>query len=572
MPKRVNRRSLAKIRKKIIRSLFFLWKIDFFSLTIGTSCGYHSIRMDNLTQENQDEKSQNSGEIFNDSPESAYRDAVAPEETVQDNREEEKPLTQPEAQSVDIDQSQYVPSSDSSPPSSPPPFEEDKRKKYAIFGIGIILILLLLIIVFFILKRKPKVAENITLNYWGLWEEEEIIRPIIDDYKKAHQNITINYTKQDPKQYRERLQAAIDRGEGPDIFRFHNTWVRIFTSYLSPLPKTIYSDEEYKKTFYPVAANDLKVGDNYYGIPLMIDGLLLFYNEDILKSANVAIPSTWVDVQNAMSKLTVKEKGRIVTSAIPLGTAENVEHFADILALMMLQNGTQMTKSLFSCSDPSSTSCAVEALTFYRKFAEAPNNTWDDTLENSIVAFANGRAAMVIAPSWQAFVIKEMAKNTNLNFKTAPVPQLPCEKSPCPSVNWATYWIEGVSSKSKYQAASWEFLKYLSSASTMQKLYAEEVKYRKLFGEAYSRVDLGKTLADNPYLASLISEVSTMQSFYSASRTYDGDAGLNTRLIKYLKDAVNSLSSGTSIETALKTVDNGFKQVFTDWKIPSATQ
>ena len=147
-----------------------------------------------------------------------------------------------------------------------------------------------------------------------------------------------------------------------------------------------------------------------------IDGLVLFYNEDILKGANVDVPTTWIDVQNAVSKITVKEKDNIVTSAIALGTAENIEHFSDILGLMMLQNGTVLTKSLFSCVDTSSTTCAVEALTFYRKFAEEPNNTWDNTLENSIFAFAGGKVAMIIAPTWQALAIKEISPD--LNFKT----------------------------------------------------------------------------------------------------------------------------------------------------------
>ena len=48
---------------------------------------------------------------------------------------------------------------------------------------------------------------------------------------------------------------------------------------LAPVPKSIFSDDEYAATFYPVALSDLSRGGNYYGIPLEIDGLLLFYND-----------------------------------------------------------------------------------------------------------------------------------------------------------------------------------------------------------------------------------------------------------------------------------------------------
>lgn len=520
--------------------------------------------MDNLPKEDnqQETSSQNSGEIFSNQEKSAYEEAIAP---IPESTPVEAAYSEPQSPEINTENQDLASSSGSSLSEPPPPYIEDKGKKYLILGAIIIFFMVLIFLIFVFLRnmnsKKPvNNNSNITLTYWGLWEEEETMRLVIDDYQRLHQNISIKYTRQDPKQYRERLQAAIDRGEGPDIFRFHNTWVPMLLKFFSPLPKTVLSDTEFGKTFYPVVSYDLKIGENYYGIPLEIDGLLLYYNEDILKSANIPIPSTWIDIQDAVAKLTVKEKDKIVTSAIALGTAENIEHFSDILALMMLQNGTQLTKSLFSCTDSATTSCAVEALAFYRKFAETPNNTWDETLENSIVAFAGGKVAMILAPSWETLTIKQL--NPSLNFKTAPVPQLPCQTNPCPAVNFATYWVEGVSNKSKNTDAAWEFLKYLSQADTMQKLYAEEVKLRKHFGEPYSRVDLGKLLVDNPYLAPLINSAATMKSFYSASRTFDGETGLNTGIINYMKDAVNSLSQGVSPETALKTADNGFKQVF----------
>jgi multiple sugar transport system substrate-binding protein len=535
--------------------------------------------MDNSPKDNSEENKQTSGDIFSSSTESAYQEAATLENQPPDiyGQDAQTTVSQPSESPINTLQNQsplesgYSLENGASNP--PPPFIEDKRKKYIFIAAGAILFILIMIAVVSFLFRKPsRPAEKITLNYWGLWEEKELMQPAIDEYIRAHPNITVNYIKQDPKQYRERLQAAIERDEGPDIYRFHNTWTRMMLSYLAPMPKTVYSDSDYEKTFYPVTTDDLKISGNYYGIPLMIDGLLLFYNEDILKSANVPVPSTWVDVQKAVPKLTVKEKGKIITSAIALGTAENISHFSDILGLMMLQNGTQLNKSFFSCADKNSSTCAVETLTFYRQFADKPNNSWDETLDDSIVAFAGGKVAMIFAPSWQFFTIKELAKNTNLNFKTAPVPQLPCANPPCLEVNWATYWVEGVSSKSKNKEASWEFLKYLSQASTMQKLYSEQIKYRKFFGEPYSRIDLGKSLSSNPYLAPLISEAPTMKSFYFASRTYDGETGINSTLIKYLKDAVNKLSQGVSVETALKTADDGLKQVLSRFGITTAAQ
>lgn len=521
--------------------------------------------MDDSSKPNES-NSNTSGQIFSDNEKSAYQEAVfSPEEA-------NLPPPQPGA-----DPQYSPPDTGSEPPppdtfSGPPPFVVDPRRKFMVIGLIIIIIFIIIFFAVRILssRNKPKpdtaLKEKITLNYWGLWEEAEVIRPVIEEYQKNNQLIEIKYQRMDPVDYRERLQATIDRGEGPDIFRYHNTWIPMMVKYLSPLPKDTVSDNEFTKTFYPVVESDLKIGSNFYGLPLEIDGLLLFYNEDILRGANVPVPKTWVDVQNAVPKLTVKNGNRIVTSAIALGTAENIEHFSDILGVMMLQNGTNLNKSLFACPDPNTTDCAVEALTFYRKFAAVPNNTWDDSLENSILAFAGGKVAMIFAPSWQAHVISEI--NPNLKFKTAKLPQLPCNQDPCPEINWATYWVEGVSAKGEHQKEAWQFLKYLVSKETQTKLYSQQSKIRKLFGEPFSRVDLGSSLDDNPYLSPLMSMAPNMKSFYLSSRTDDGKTGLNSSLIDYLKNAVNSLKDqGVSEETALKTADRGFAEVFKRFNI-----
>lgn len=432
-----------------------------------------------------------------------------------------------------------------------------------IFRIIIIFVIIILIVIGAIfgirfLKGNGGTAAPLTLTYWGLWEDEAVLQPLIDEYKSLHPNITINYVLQTPVQYRERLEAAVARVGEVDMFRFHNTWTPMLKEELSPLPSSILGNKEYESTFYPVTKTDLKIGDNYVGIPLMIDGLALFYNEEIFNAAGKQVPKTWDELQTTAFDLTVKDlNGEIKTSGIALGTAGNIEHFSDILALMFMQNDADL-KSL---TGPE----ASEALAYYRLFAEKPNNTWDEAQQNSITAFASGKIAMIFAPSWEAFTIKSI--NPNLQFKTAPVPQLPGT-----NVTWASYWVEGVASTSQHQKEAWEFLKFLSSKDALVKLYTNEANVRG-FGEPYSRTDLAQTLTDHPILGAYIKQAPTAKSFPLASNTHDN--GLNDRLIKYIEDAVNSLSSGASPEGALTTAAQGFQQVLSQYGLvagPATTQ
>lgn len=445
------------------------------------------------------------------------------------------------------------------PPSIPSiPSGNPWPKRIAIIALGL---LLLIGVIFGVRALFTTVAgpKEVTLTYWGLWEAEPTMRAVINDFEAQNPTIKVSYVKQSHRQYRERLQAAIERGEGPDVFRFHNTWVPMLTTELAVVPETVMDVGTFESTFYPVAKADLVGGTNIYGIPLMIDGLGLYYNEDLFAAAGVTPPSTWEEVLNMVPKLAVKgEDGAITTAAIALGTTGNIEHMSDIVATMIMQNGGKLVTPTGKETE--------EAIVFYKKFADSsdPVYTWNDTLDNSIYAFAMGKVAMILAPSWRAFEIQQI--NPELRFKIAPIPQLPGN-----TVTWASYWVEGVSAKSKNQVQAWEFMKYLTSADAATKLYAEAAKSR-LFGEPYARVDMANTIAEDPLAGAYVKQAATAKSFPLASRTFDN--GINDKLIQYLTDALNGLASGSSATDVLETASAGFSQVLSTYglAVPSAPE
>ncbi|MFQ6002787.1 MAG: ABC transporter substrate-binding protein [Candidatus Zixiibacteriota bacterium] len=411
---------------------------------------------------------------------------------------------------------------------------------------------LALAIVRFVLPRLGK-PEEITLNYWGLWEPESIMGEVLADWEKEHPNIKISYTQHSPKEYRERLQSALAKEDGPDIFRFHNTWLPMLKNELEPVPATVMDATTFEQTFYPIAASSLRSGTNYLGIPLEIDTLALFYNQDIFTAAGASPPRTWDELRQLASQLTLRnENGRIQRAGVALGTTGNIWHWSDILGLMMLQNGADLTNPTGSLAE--------DALTFYTIFAKT-DRVWDETLPVSILAFATGKTAMFFGFSWDVFEIKNI--NPNLNFKVVPVPQLPGT-----DIAWASFWVEGVNRRSKNKEAAWEFLKFLSSKEVMQKLYQAESKIR-LFGEPYSRVEMASMLQADPMVAPFINQASKAQTWYLCSRTFDN--GINERMIKYFEDAVNAVNAGETPEEALATAASGVAQVLSQYGLASYT-
>lgn len=400
------------------------------------------------------------------------------------------------------------------------------------------------------LSKKPKVTKEITLRYWGLWEPEGVIKPLILAYQKEHPNIKIEYKLEVPGGYRERLQTRL-RTEGvekPDIFRFHLTWLPMLKEELAPLPQTVIRNSEYEKMFYPVAQKHLKIGDQYYGIPLMYDGLALFYNEDLFQKKGVSQPpKTWDELRDLASRLTERdEEGRIKIAGVAMGTADNVEHFSDILGLMMLQNGVDLGNMKGNLAE--------DALAFYTVFSKE-DKVWDETLPPSTLAFASGRVAMIFAPSWRVFEIKK--RSPGLRFKIAPVPQLPGG-----TVNWASFWVEGVAKSCRHPAEAWDFLKFLVQKENLRRFYTEAAKTR-LFGEIYGRRDMAQSLINEEYVGPYVEGAETARSWYLCSRTFDN--GINDRIISYLKDAVNAVNRGSTPQSALTTASRGIGEVLSQF-------
>ena len=438
------------------------------------------------------------------------------------------------------------------PPIAPPPIKPRGGKlKKIIIGVVIFIILLLLIILII-----PKGGGNTKakLVWWGLWEDQSNIQPLIDDFHKSNPNITIEYIKQDPKLYREKLEARIKNGTGPDIFRFHNTWVPMLSGNLLPLSSDVISPTEFKKSFYPVMQKDLVQNGAIYGIPLGTDALGLFVNTEILDQAGIKPPQTWEDFVKAAKALTVKDGGKIKTSGAALGTYGNITHAPDIISLLFVQQGVDMNKFPKYAKDES------DAINFYTSFAKGENSVWDSTLDESILSFGRGTLAMYIGYSWDIFRIQ--AINSNLPFKTFPVPQLVGKKATI-----ASYWVEGISSKSKQQKAALLFMQYLAKKETAQKFYSTVSKTRP-FGEPYARVDLQKSLKDNKTLYPFVSQLDTAGSSFFASDTNDGTGGINSLSNNYLGDTINSMvNDNSSAESVIDTLDKGVAQVLQKYGI-----
>jgi multiple sugar transport system substrate-binding protein len=475
----------------------------------------------------------------------------APEMQVQPGMENEPPpSTEPPVDETGSD------TSDVPPPSGIAGLLANSLLKKILIGMGIFIVLIILIIL--IIPKNPK-GKDVTLVWWGLWEDNATIQPVIDDFEKQNPHIKIQYIKQDPEKYRDTLLARIGNGSGPDIFRYHNTWVPMLSNVLAPLPQDVISADDFKKDYYPVIQKDLTQNGAIYGIPLGIDSLALFVNTDLLKAAGLTAPKDWNQFTEAAKKMTVKDKDtlKIQTAGAALGTYGNVLHAPDILSVMFLQQGIDLKKIIVATDD------LAAAITFYTAFAKGNDGVWDSSLDNSQLAFAKGELAMYFGFSWDIFTIEQLKKNNNFKYEIHPVPSLVGGAS----ITVASYWAEGVSARGKNQKEAMQFMHYLTQKETLQKLYTESSKTRS-FGEPYPRVDMAEELKDNSLIYPFISQLDNAGSSYFASNTQDGDTGLNKQANSYLENAINAIiNNNSSVDSEVAKLQLGVGQVLQTYGI-----
>lgn len=296
------------------------------------------------------------------------------------------------------------------------------------------------------LKEKPP-GYKINLEIWGTFDSSDAYGNFFSKYREINPFVgDLKYRKLDVDNYKKDLLDALASGQGPDIFFIRNSWLPSFRDKIEPAPEWIMGEQEFRRDFVDVVADDFLDGGKVYAAPLNVDCLALYYNKDLFNAEGIATPpSTWEDLQEDVKRLTkIDQFGNITQQGIALGTAYNINRSTDILTLLMLQKGTRMTneeKTEATFDKPVALGGnyfqpGEDSLEFYTNFARLgkPNYSWRPTQHYSIDAFSEGTLAMMLNYSWQYPTIK--SKSSKLNFAAAPVPQFSGNQP----VNYANYW------------------------------------------------------------------------------------------------------------------------------------
>jgi len=244
----------------------------------------------------------------------------------------------------------------------------------------------------------------------------------------------VSYVQVDPAKLPTDLATAIATGNAPDLILASQEQLQALAKFITPVPFAMLSSSTFANAFVEEGGIfTVPGGAGYYGIPFLVDPLVLFSNRSILSSAGIARPpATWEALTGLVPGIAVLTPSKQITRGlIALGTYSNVRNARGILSSLFLQQGIPVSAysasgnlvADFGVGGGSDRSNGPAVVSFYTQFADPSkvSYTWNASLPDSQQAFLSGDLALYLGYASEARYLR--SANPNLDFIVSPLPQ-----------------------------------------------------------------------------------------------------------------------------------------------------
>lgn len=368
----------------------------------------------------------------------------------------------------------------------------------------------------------------VSLKIWGT-DPGSAFEQILQRYKAVSPNVTATYEQIPPGNYASSLIHAFATGQGPDVFMIGDHDLGAWKSLLSPANIRQFNIAQVDSSYPEAVMSDFVSDGEVYALPLYMDTLSLVYNKSWFDQAGIAVPpATWKDFSDDVQKLrTLNAQGQLVKTGAAIGGSEaTITHAADILQLLMLQNGARILDNEGRANFAGGNSPAEKAFEYYLSFADpaSENYTWNEDQGDSFEQFLTGKTAMIFAYREETKKLQE--RSPFLNFDIAPVPQINAD-SP---VNFPSYqglgaWVNGAS-----PAWAWNFISFAAINS------AAQGDYLNATGRLPALRNLIGNVADDPVAGPMVKPALTARSWPMPA---------HENVVTIFSDAVSRVLKGT---------------------------
>lgn len=367
-------------------------------------------------------------------------------------------------------------------------------------GIGFVLIAFIIVLVTIGTRRnsssqqpaKTTAKGPVTLTVWRYTDEQNTFDDLINQFVTENPDIKVEYFKKNFQDYEAETTNALAENKGPDVWSIPSSWLERHKDKLVEAPEGILAANKndkrtnaaiLKERYVPVVSDDVVIDNKLFGLPLTVDTLALYVNTAIVNQilnqktqAGVQVdptvfniqPKTWDELVTFVKALTGRDKDKITSSVIGIGSGDNVEVAPDLLAAIMIQNKTQMISpdgltASFNLPAKKSTGATfnpgMQGLDFYTAFANPAKEvfTWDSKMPAAQEAFMDSKIMMAFGYSDFDNTIKQL--KPDLRYSVLPLPQIAGTRIP---IDFALYPVEVVTKNAENADAAWRFVRFVS--------------------------------------------------------------------------------------------------------------
>ncbi|SOD58897.1 carbohydrate ABC transporter substrate-binding protein, CUT1 family [Streptomyces zhaozhouensis] len=297
-----------------------------------------------------------------------------------------------------------------------------------------------------------------TVTYWDTSNETEaaVFEAVAKEFEDLHPGVTVDYVNVGFDDAQNRFKNAAGANEAPDVMRTEVAWVADFASlgYLYPLDDTAALEDQEDFLAEPWAST--QYDGQTYAVPQVTDTLALFYNKALLEEAGVEVPETLDQIREDADALEE-------TGATPLYVRGDDPYW--FLPFLYGEGGDLVDAGDQRVTiDDEAGVAAFEQMNDLVESGVAITDT-SDGWENMMSGFADGSLAMMINGPW---AIADARNALGDDLGVAPVPGGGAQQgSPLGG------WNYGVYAGTPDADASFEFVKYMSSAETQARITEE---------------------------------------------------------------------------------------------------
>lgn len=299
-----------------------------------------------------------------------------------------------------------------------------------------LIVIIVIAVAMFALRTTKNNSKAAPVTMWGIVDEKTLMQLQNSLNEKKKDTLDLIYTQKRPETFESEMVEALAAGNAPDIFLLPDSLLLKQQNKLFKIPYTNYPQRDFKNNFIE-GSEILLTKDGVWGVPFVVDPLVLYWNRGKINTAGlVNPPEYWDDFIELVPKLTVKDSSlNIQDAAVSLGEYSNIKNAKSIFLTLLIQAGNPVValtitdageekyQSTFSDRYGFNVRPADAALTFFTQFSNPTKDiyTWNRSLPNSDEMFLANDLAFYFgfASEYQ----KMLGKNPNLNFDVAVIPQ-----------------------------------------------------------------------------------------------------------------------------------------------------